>query len=76
MFFFSHFEDAIRDHLFEDAQGQGFDLTALNLQRARDHGIPPYNVWRKWCNLPVATTFSTMPDISEENKANFAKVYK
>ena len=74
--FISHFEEAIRDHLFEDAQGHGFDLSALNLQRGRDHGLPPYNAWRRWCGLPVATDFAGMPDMSDENKALFADVYR
>ncbi|XP_078321657.1 salivary peroxidase/catechol oxidase-like isoform X2 [Crassostrea virginica] len=71
----NYFEEAVRDHLFEDAQGHGFDLSALNLQRGRDHGLPPYNAWRRWCGLPVATDFAGMPDMSDENKALFADVY-
>ncbi|XP_034310733.2 eosinophil peroxidase [Magallana gigas] len=71
----SHFEDALRDHLFEGPDGVGFDLGALNLQRGRDHGLPPYNAWRQWCGLPVATSFSDLPDMSDENKAVFADLY-
>ncbi|XP_078321658.1 salivary peroxidase/catechol oxidase-like [Crassostrea virginica] len=71
----SHLEKGVRDHLFEDAQGRGFDLGALNLQRGRDHGLPAYNVWRKWCGLPVASSFDDLVDISETNKAIFADVY-
>lgn len=76
MLFFSHLEDALRDHLFEGPDGVGFDLGALNLQRGRDHGLPPYNAWRQWCGLPVATSFSDLPDMSDENKAAFADLYR
>eukprot|EP00105_Crassostrea_gigas_P010961 XP_011426438.1 PREDICTED: eosinophil peroxidase isoform X2 [Crassostrea gigas] len=68
-------EGAVRNRLFENKQGKGMDLGALNLARGRDHGLPPYNAWRKWCGLPVATSFSNLPDISDEKKAIFADLY-
>lgn len=68
-------EGAVRDHLFENAHGKGMDLGALNLQRGRDHGLPPYNAWRKWCGLTVATSFSNLPDITDEKKAVLADLY-
>lgn len=39
--------DALRNFLFTDVVGEiGLDLVAMNLQRGRDHGLPPYNILR------------------------------
>ncbi|XP_073472627.1 eosinophil peroxidase-like [Aquarana catesbeiana] len=43
--------DELRDHLFELFKRIGLDLGAINLQRSRDHGLPGYNTWRRFCGL-------------------------
>ncbi|XP_014781054.1 peroxidase-like protein [Octopus bimaculoides] len=51
----------LTDHLFEDTFGNSLDLASFNIQRGRDHGIPPYNVWRQWCDFSTASHFGTGP---------------
>nr|XP_015202138.1 PREDICTED: eosinophil peroxidase-like [Lepisosteus oculatus] len=41
----------LRDRLFELTSHIALDLAALNMQRSRDHGVPGYNAWRKFCRL-------------------------
>ena len=43
------FNEDIMNHLFEDNNDGGLDLSSLNIQRARDHGIPGYNRYREIC---------------------------
>jgi peroxidase len=38
----------ITNDLFAGPFGPGLDLASLNIQRSRDHGLPPYIVWKQW----------------------------
>ena len=47
----------------QDGQNFGFDLFAIDLQRGRDHGIPPYGRFREICNLSPVTTFADLEGV-------------
>ena len=38
----------------------GMDLAAINIQRGREHGIPPYNQWRRACGLNPFKSWADM----------------
>ncbi|KAJ8313499.1 hypothetical protein KUTeg_008060 [Tegillarca granosa] len=71
---------AVRDKLFIDKEKRSFDLAALNIQRGRDHGIPPYVKWRTWCGLSKVTSFDSglYPLIDHDRKTilKLKKAYK
>ncbi|KPM04939.1 heme peroxidase-like protein 1 [Sarcoptes scabiei] len=60
--FDSSITEEVTNHLFEERRKpfSGTDLVALNLQRARDHGIPSYNYYRKLCNMTKAKSFEDL----------------
>ncbi|XP_047507220.1 heme peroxidase 2 [Pieris napi] len=68
----------VTNHLFEDRKipFSGIDLVALNVQRARDHGIPSYNNYRALCNLKRATNFEDLSrEVPDEVIARFKRIY-
>ena len=67
----------IIDHLFERPDSPGQNLAALNIQRSRDHGLPGYNEFRKFCGLSDAPTFKdTKNEIKDtENRIILKRLY-
>lgn len=57
---------------FNRNTGRGSDLITFNIQRGRDHGLPPYNKWRKFCLLPRINSFSDMGGVGSQ----FEKIYR
>jgi len=49
--------DGLRNFLFGPPGAGGFDLSALNIQRGRDHGLADYNSTRAAMGLPRVTSF-------------------
>ncbi|XP_059161750.1 chorion peroxidase-like [Physella acuta] len=73
-----NFVGEITNHLFEPLSGppgRGLDLISLNIQRARDHGIPPYTAYRALCGLRPLTGFNDVEALGP-NVAQLARVYK
>ncbi|XP_048512469.1 peroxidase-like isoform X2 [Athalia rosae] len=48
--------------LYKTHGKHGMDSISLDIQRGRDHGLPGYNHYRKYCGLPFATHFDDFLD--------------
>lgn len=65
-----HIVDDVRNFLFGPPTATHLlDLASLNIQRARDHGIPGYNDVREGCGLTRKQTFAEITnDVTLQNK--------
>ncbi|KAG8520823.1 Peroxidasin-like protein, partial [Galemys pyrenaicus] len=50
----------LTEKLFASAHSVALDLAATNIQRGRDHGIPPYVDFRVFCNLSYVEDFEDL----------------
>lgn len=72
--FDSNFADTLQNHLFEnvlpDNRITAIDLLAANINRGRDHGIPPYFKYRDICGGKKPTDFDTLLEVMIPSKVN------
>lgn len=66
--------DDLRNLLFGPPGAGGFDLTALNMQRGRDHGLPSYNEVRVAYGRSAVTSFEQITS-DETTQARLQSVY-
>lgn len=71
------FAAGVLNNLYERRHSPGLNLAAINIQRGRDHGLPGYNAFRRYCGLKSAKTFKdTFNEISlQRNRRLLAKLY-
>ncbi|TRY69075.1 hypothetical protein TCAL_13287 [Tigriopus californicus] len=73
------FTTEITDHLFQKnnlRENFGLDLLALNIQRAREHGVPSYSSYRRKCGLRPLKNWNERPtELDEDYWKSLQDVY-
>ncbi len=66
--------DFLQNHLFEfvlpDLSVVAVDLAATNINRGRDHGLPPYTRVRERCGLRRVLNFNDLQDVMSMDRIN------
>lgn len=74
-----NFVEGVRESLIiegDTPDGIVGDLTAINIQRGRDHGLPPYVAFRELCGAGQAKFFpDLLSTITQKNIDNLKAVY-
>lgn len=75
-----HFTDQLQNHLFEtnafSAETKHFSLSAINIMRGRDHGLPPYVEFRRFVGLSEPKSFDDLVEIPVETREVLKRVYR
>ncbi|XP_011686362.1 PREDICTED: uncharacterized protein LOC105449063 isoform X2 [Wasmannia auropunctata] len=72
--------DEMTNHLFQTPGfAFGMDLASINIQRGRDHGLPPFVRWREPCGLSPIRTFEELervmsPGVTRKLKSLYSSV--
>ncbi|VDN57478.1 unnamed protein product [Dracunculus medinensis] len=65
---FSRVEEKCFLMLFKTYLQSMYDLATINIQRGRDHGLPGYIEFRRWCNFTAVETWDDLAiDIPDRN---------
>ena len=73
-----HVGAEMTNKMFVDKKTNGFglDLVAQIIQQGRDHGLPSYKEWRKFCGLPTLRRFDDLRDVmSSGSVSTLRKAY-
>jgi len=70
--------EQLTNYLFQAENNDfGADLCTININRGRDHGVPGYNKWRKWCGLSEMKTWNDAYKVLDAAAVNkYKKLYK
>ncbi|KAK3609208.1 hypothetical protein CHS0354_035148 [Potamilus streckersoni] len=70
-------ENSARNRLFQNfTTNESFDLASLNINRGRDHGIPPYGKHRESCRLSaLSANWNSLVDHHSTDITLLRKVY-
>ncbi|XP_054724283.1 peroxidase-like protein 3 [Uloborus diversus] len=74
----SYITTEVREHLFQPVElDYGHDLSAVGIQRGRDHGLPGYTKWREVCGLSSIDDWDDLYEVMDKMRAdNLKAVYE
>lgn len=73
----SHISKEISTQLFPSPNRHyGHDLTAIDIQRGRDHGVPGYNAYRKFCGLKQFESFEEIDCMDDDGVEILSRLYE